>query len=61
MTYYWVFMFGYISGTKIRNNIEETPFDILGPSTDPKNHLRVKLIVEGDIGFLLKIDYYYCD
>ena len=50
-----------ISIKKIRNNTEEAPLGILGASTEPYNDLRVKLIVESEIGFLLEIDRYYCD
>ena len=41
--------------------IEETPFDILSKSTEPRYVLRVKPIVVRKIGFLLEIDWYSCD
>ena len=37
---------------KIRKNTEEAPFGTLGASTETKNDLRVKTIVESEIGFL---------
>ena len=46
---------------KIGNNTEETPFVIPDASTEPKNNLRVNLIIESEIAFLLEIDRYSCD
>ena len=43
------------------NNTEESPFGKPVTITEPNNDLRVKPIVESDIGFLLGIDQYYCD
>ena len=60
-TFYWVFMLKCISSTYIRINTEESPFDITGVSTEPKNALSVKLIFESEIGFLLEIDRCLCD
>ena len=45
-------MVEFISRTKLRNNIEEAPFDIPGVSTEHDNNLRVKPIVEREILFL---------
>ena len=54
-------MIKYISITKIRNNIVEAPFGIPGVSTENDKILRIKPIVESDIGFLLEIYRYSCD
>ena len=59
MTFYWVSMLEFISSTKLGNNTEDAPFGIMGESTETNNNLRVKPIVESDIGFLLEIDQYY--
>ena len=45
----------------MRNKAEEAPFGIPSAITEPKNNLRVKPIVESEIGFMLKIDRYSCD
>ena len=42
-----------MSITKQIKNTVGAPFGIMGVSTEPKNDLRVKLIVESDIIFLL--------
>ena len=54
-------MLDSISSTQIRNNTEEAPFGIPGASTEPNNNLRANPIVESEIGFLLKIDWYSCE
>ena len=61
LIFYWASMLKFISGTKLLNNKEEVPFGIPGASTETKNYLRVKQIVENEIGFLLEIDWYSCD
>ena len=56
LTYYLLldFLFSDLfPDQKIRNNTVEASFGIPGVSTEPKNYLRVKPIVENDIGFLL--------
>ena len=45
----------------IRNNTREAPSGILDASIEPNNDLKVKPIVESDIGFLLEIDRYSCE
>ena len=40
---------------RIRKNSEYAPFFIPGASTETENDLRVKLIVERKIGFLLEL------
>ena len=49
ITHYWVSILKYISSIKIRNNAVEAPFGIPGTSTEPKNNLRFKLLVERKI------------
>ena len=44
-------MLEYIFNTKLRNNTYKAPFGIPGVSTESNNDLRVKTIIEGDIGF----------
>ena len=34
ITFYWVSMIGFIFSTKLGNNIEESPFGILGVSNE---------------------------
>ena len=46
---------------KLRSNTEEALFGIPGAITETKNDLRVKPIVESNIGFLLKVERYSCD
>ena len=46
---------------KIRNNTVEAPFGVPGAITEPNNELRVKLIVESEIGFLLEFNWYSSD
>ena len=53
-------MLKFISSTNIINNTVEAPFGIPGARTEPKNDLRVKPIVESEIGFLLEINRYSC-
>ena len=43
---------------KIRNNTLEAPFGIPGVSTEPKNDLRVKPIVDIKIDFILEFKLY---
>ena len=42
-------------------NTEDAPFGIPGASTELENDLRVKLIIDINIGFMLEIDRYSCD
>ena len=53
-------MLKFVSSTKLRNNTEEVPFGITGAATEHENNLRVKLIVESNIGFLSmsRLKYY---
>ena len=44
------------SSQKIRNNRVEAPFEIPGASTERKKYLRVNMIAESKIGFLLEFD-----
>ena len=53
-------MLKYISSTKLENNMEEVPFGIPGASTETKNDLRVKPIIESELSFLLEIYRYSC-
>ena len=53
ITFYWVYMLKSISSTKIRNNTEEEPFGIPVAITESDNDLRINMIVESEIGFLL--------
>ena len=46
---------------KIINNTEEAPFGIRDVSTEWKNNLRFKPILEGKIGFLLGSNWYSSD
>ena len=43
---------------KLRNKGVYAPFDITGVSNERKEHLRVKPIIERNIGFLLEFDQY---
>ena len=61
ITFYCVSMIKFFSGKKLINNTEEAPFGIPVVSTEPANVLRVKLIVEIKIGFMLEIERYSCD
>ena len=54
-------MFEYIPSTKIRNKTVEVPFVIMGAITEWQSDLRVKHIVESEIGFLLVLDRYSSD
>ena len=47
-------MLELISSTKLRNNIEEAPFDIPGASTEHKKKLMFKHIFEGKMCFCWK-------
>ena len=58
MTYYWVYMIEPTYSKKIRNKEVETSFGIPCASTEPENDLRVKLIVDSNIGFLLEFNRY---
>ena len=49
ITFYWVSMLGFISSTKLRDNIEKAPFGIPGVSTEHENGLRFKPIIESEI------------
>ena len=54
-------MLEYISNTKTINNTVEAPFGIRDVSTEWKNNLRFKPILEGKIGFLLGSNWYSSD
>ena len=61
MIFYWVSMLNFLFSTKLTNITEEASFGIPGARTEPENDLRVKTIVEIDIGFMLEIKRYFCD
>ena len=61
ITFYWVSLIKSNSRTKIINNTLEATFDIPGASTETKNNLRFKTIVDRYIAFLLEIYCYSCD
>ena len=52
---YVVSILKFSSGTKLRNNTEKAPFGIPGASTTTENNLRVKPIVEIEIGLSSKL------
>ena len=56
-TYYLLFVFQFLNlfpEQKIRNKTVEVPFNILSAITKRQSNLRVKPIVESEIGFLLE-------
>ena len=62
-SYYLLFGFRALIfySTKIRNNILESLFFIPGVSAEHEDDLRVKLIVESEIGLLLELYRYSSD
>ena len=63
-TYYLLLVFSCLNlfpDKKIRSNTLEAPFGITGASTETENVLRVNLIVEREIGFLLEFYQYSSD
>ena len=61
ITFYWGSIIGFIFSAHFRNNTEEAPFGILGVITEHVNNLRVNMIVESEIGFLLEFNQYSGD
>ena len=54
-------MFESFSSTKITNKTVEVPFVIPGAIIEHQSDLRVKPIVDSEIGFLLEFEWYSSD